>query len=270
MNKVKGRILYERRLKKLNESSKSPELKEIWKEYYKALLDINQARNLTKDERRVQSHKALANRDMELTLYNAEIAERRKQEFKEAFAKEGTGESRKKFDKAKRQTEEFLDRESDVEVEIDYPPLRPTPLQVRRAKYARRRKEARVPSTDVLQEPMGVYKAKRLRRKKLKSGKRRSNAAVAIHEIRKLQRSTEFLIPKTAINRYVRDIAVNYNADIRFQKVAMDALQAGVEAYLISILEDSYQCAIHVKRITLMDKDIKLVRTIRRIKDSNA
>jgi histone H3 len=57
---------------------------------------------------------------------------------------------------------------------------------------------------------------------------------VALREIRKYQKSTEFLIRKAS------------------------------EAYLVGLFEDTNLCAIHAKRVTIMPKDIQLTRRIRR------
>ena len=50
---------------------------------------------------------------------------------------------------------------------------------------------------------------------------------------------------------------------MRFQSLALQALQEAAEAYLVTLIEDSYLCTIHAKRVTLMPKDMKLVRRIR-------
>ena len=41
------------------------------------------------------------------------------------------------------------------------------------------------------------------------------------------------------------------------------ALQEAAEAYLVRLFEDTNLCAIHAKRVTIMPKDIQLVRRIR-------
>ena len=41
------------------------------------------------------------------------------------------------------------------------------------------------------------------------------------------------------------------------------ALQEAAEAYLVRLFEDTNLCAIHVKRVTIMPKDIQLARRIR-------
>ena len=53
---------------------------------------------------------------------------------------------------------------------------------------------------------------------------------------------------------------------IRFQSIAVSALQEASEAYLVGLFEDSNLCAIHAKRITIMPKDIQLARRIRGVR----
>lgn len=52
-------------------------------------------------------------------------------------------------------------------------------------------------------------------------------------------------------------------ANIKFSLRALQALHVATEDYLIALFEDSYLCALHAKRITLMRKDITLARRIR-------
>jgi histone H3 len=86
---------------------------------------------------------------------------------------------------------------------------------------------------------------------------------VALREIRKFQKSTELLIRKLPFQRLVREIAVEYKSDLRFQSQAVLALQEASEAYLVGLFEDTNLCAIHAKRVTIMPKDIQLARRIR-------
>lgn len=86
---------------------------------------------------------------------------------------------------------------------------------------------------------------------------------VALREIRKYQKSTELLIRKLPFQRLVREIAQDFGTDLRFQSIAILALQEAAEAYLVGLFEDTNLCAIHAKRVTIMPKDIQLARRIR-------
>ena len=85
----------------------------------------------------------------------------------------------------------------------------------------------------------------------------------ALKEIRKYQKSSELLIRKLPFQRLVREIAQNFGTNLRFQSTAILALQEAAEAYLIGMLEDTNLCAIHAKRVTIMQRDFALARRIR-------
>jgi len=80
---------------------------------------------------------------------------------------------------------------------------------------------------------------------------RHSSGTVALREIRRYQKSTELLIRKLPFQRLVREIAQDFKSDLRFQSSAIGALQESVEAYLVSLFEDTNLCAIHAKRVTI-------------------
>ena len=86
---------------------------------------------------------------------------------------------------------------------------------------------------------------------------------VAIREIRKYQKNTELLIKKLPFQRVVREIAQDFNSNLRFQASAVAALQEATESYIVSLFEDTNLCAIHAKRVTIMPKDIILAKRIR-------
>jgi histone H3 len=88
---------------------------------------------------------------------------------------------------------------------------------------------------------------------------------VALREIRRYQKSTELLIRKAPFSRLVRQIAVDELGlkEIRFQSIAILAIQEAAEAYLVGVFEDTNLCAIHAKRVTITEKDMRLARRIR-------
>ena len=86
---------------------------------------------------------------------------------------------------------------------------------------------------------------------------------VALREIRRYQKSSELLIRKLPFQRLVRELANEIKTDLRFQSMAILALQEAAEAYIVGLFEDTNLCAIHAKRITIMPKDIQLARRIR-------
>ena len=101
------------------------------------------------------------------------------------------------------------------------------------------------------------------RKESIKKPHRYRPGTVAIREIRRYQKSTELLIKKLPFQRLVREIAQEYQSELRFQSTAVVALQEAAEAYMVGLFEDTNLCAIHAKRITIMPKDVQLARRIR-------
>ena len=86
---------------------------------------------------------------------------------------------------------------------------------------------------------------------------------VALREIRRLQRTTESLIPRAPFRRLIREIMIAQNQELRMQLSAAEAVQEASETYLTSLLGDANLCAIHARRVTIMPKDIALARRLR-------
>lgn len=86
---------------------------------------------------------------------------------------------------------------------------------------------------------------------------------VALREIRRYQQGTELLIRKLPFQRLVREISQDFRQDLRFESGAINALQEAAEAYLVGLFEDCNLVALHTKRVTIMPKDMKLVRMLR-------
>lgn len=65
----------------------------------------------------------------------------------------------------------------------------------------------------------------------------------------------------------VREVGLNVmpmtSEVTRWQSQAIQALQEAAEAFLVHLFEDTNLCAIHAKRVTIMQKDIQLARRIR-------
>ena len=86
---------------------------------------------------------------------------------------------------------------------------------------------------------------------------------LALQEIRHYQKRTNLLIRKLPFQRLIRELAQKFKVDVRFRSSALMALQEATEAYLVRLFEDTNLCAIHAKQVTIMPKDIQLVRRIR-------
>lgn len=103
----------------------------------------------------------------------------------------------------------------------------------------------------------------------VQSRRRVRPGAVALREIRRYQACTDLLICRAPFQRHVKQIhrevfgkgALQHG--YRYQESAVLAMQTAAEAYLVGVFQDSYLCAIHAKRVTLMTKDIQLALRIR-------
>ena len=104
---------------------------------------------------------------------------------------------------------------------------------------------------------------KAARKQDVKKQHRFRAGTVALREIRRYQKSTELLMRKLPFQRLVRELAVDFKSDLRFQASAVAALQSLTEEHIITLFEDTNLCAIHAKRVTIMPKDMQLARRLR-------
>ncbi|KAL5270709.1 hypothetical protein ACHWQZ_G001406 [Mnemiopsis leidyi] len=89
---------------------------------------------------------------------------------------------------------------------------------------------------------------------------------VALREIRRFQKSTDLLIPRSPFLRLMREVINEVKQGpnlLRVQVGAVGALQEAAEAYLVGLFEDTNLCAIHAKRVTIMPRDIHLAQRLR-------
>lgn len=97
-------------------------------------------------------------------------------------------------------------------------------------------------------------------------GTRYKPSDLALAEIRKYQRSTDLLISRMPFARLVKEVTDEFTTQdepLRWQSMAIMALQEASEAYLVGLLEHTNLLALHAKRITIMRKDMQLARRIR-------
>jgi len=79
----------------------------------------------------------------------------------------------------------------------------------------------------------------------------------SLMEIRKLQKSTDSIIPRAAFVRVVREIAQKYQ-NFRFTVSSLSALQEVAEEHLIETFQRSQLIALNAKRISVTVPDMKL------------
>ena len=113
-----------------------------------------------------------------------------------------------------------------------------------------------------LEEEKKNYNKKRKSMISYNRRKKVTNSA-RISETREMKDKLE--INKKAFSRLVADITDTMfpGQGIRFSLRGMAALHVASEDYLVGLFEDSYLCALHAKRVTLMKKDMTLARRLR-------
>lgn len=76
------------------------------------------------------------------------------------------------------------------------------------------------------------------------------------------------LLPRAPFVRLLREVTQEETDNkYRWTSDALTVMQAACEDYLVGLFEDSYLCALHCKRVTLMSSDLQLARRIRGIGD---
>ena len=86
---------------------------------------------------------------------------------------------------------------------------------------------------------------------------------VALREVHKMQRTSHLLIPLSPFQELIREIAMSYKADLRFQREALLAIQEAAESHLVSIFQHTQNMAIHGGRKTIQDRDLTLALHVR-------
>ena len=86
----------------------------------------------------------------------------------------------------------------------------------------------------------------------------------ALMDIRRYQKSTEFLIRKFPFQCLVREIMLDLRKQLRIQSTAFLAVEA-TEAYLVKMFEQAQHIAIHGRRVTVMERDLLLWRRLHNI-----
>lgn len=83
-------------------------------------------------------------------------------------------------------------------------------------------------------------------------------------QMRAIQASGSFKIPKAPVNRLIREIAQNYGSDLYFSSEAMQLLQAASEEVITELLQDANELSSKIgKRTTVLPKDVRAAARIR-------
>ena len=73
----------------------------------------------------------------------------------------------------------------------------------------------------------------------------------------------ELLIPRMPFLRLVQDILQKEHAFDLIQAGTVLALHKAAELYLIRLMEDTNLCVIHMKKVTILPRDMQLAWQIR-------
>ena len=103
----------------------------------------------------------------------------------------------------------------------------------------------------------------------LKTKPHRNYAMITLREIWHFQKSVDLLIPLLPFQRLVHEIAQDFNIGVRFQSLAILALQEAAEAWLVTLFESANLCCIHRGWITISPKDFNLVKQMHHIAGIN-
>jgi histone H3/H4 len=87
---------------------------------------------------------------------------------------------------------------------------------------------------------------------------------LALREIRRAQKSTGLLIPKTNFSRLVREIGGDLQSCTRWTANALEALQESAEDYVVTLMQDANLSSIHRGAITVTPSDVRHVLTLRK------
>lgn len=102
--------------------------------------------------------------------------------------------------------------------------------------------------------------------KNLQKSHRFRPGTVALREIKKLQKTSNCLIiSRFPFSRLIRNIVNNHNKDMKISKDVFTIVQYCVEQYIIDILRDANNIAIHSGHVKLMKNDIKMLCTLKNI-----
>ena len=130
------------------------------------------------------------------------------------------------------------------------------------------KEEGKVKNNKIVDDEEELIKEKKIYNKQRKSKKSYNRRKKVINSARvsgTREMKDKLEINKKAFSKLVHDITGTMfpDQDIRFSLRGIAALHVASEDYLIGLFEDSYLCALHAKRVTLMKKDMTLARRLR-------
>ncbi|KAJ7317225.1 hypothetical protein JRQ81_003387 [Phrynocephalus forsythii] len=90
-----------------------------------------------------------------------------------------------------------------------------------------------------------------------------ARASVLKQSHRYQKKASGLSLNKLPILHFSKRLAHGIRKNLRFQPSAVLALQEACQAYLLELTEDWKMCAMHAKRVTVLNSDIHLARCLR-------
>lgn len=86
----------------------------------------------------------------------------------------------------------------------------------------------------------------------------------ALREIRRLQKSTDWLLPRAPFQRLVREIVQDVSMTNYYcmARSALGALQEITKSYMVGFFAQTQLLACHAKRVTVTGSDFQLLATL--------
>merc|ERR1712137_546091 len=96
-----------------------------------------------------------------------------------------------------------------------------------------------------------------------KKTKRYFTGTIPLLEIRKYQKTTYLLLKKLPFYKLIKKLTQKYTKrKLKWSSSSLFILQEALEYYLNYMLIDCKTCALHCNRVTIMPKDMNLVKRI--------
>jgi histone H3/H4 len=95
--------------------------------------------------------------------------------------------------------------------------------------------------------------------KKRKHGKRSSEVKGVLADIKKYQANNKTLIPRAPFSRLVREIAQDFQTDLRFSHAAIDVIHWWGDIFLAELLYKANEMPFNRRRKTLTVEDLQVV-----------
>lgn len=95
-----------------------------------------------------------------------------------------------------------------------------------------------------------------------KKKRRFKNRTLALRDIKRIQKSVDFLMPRKAFYRIVRYITSDFNSYARITENCVNMLQEIFEAYVVNLMRRANLIALDSKLVTVMPRHISTVMKV--------